>query len=656
MPNPYSFTSPIRYFKANDPNFYEVDNIPLRQLEENILHVKNTIEGGSGGSVGGEISLSQIRDLKAKPAGGMFVKVNPGKFIARINSINKRDNILSLIDAVYTPPTEGESLPIISEAVATSVYTELSASFVNSTAVGYGFNGLESINAFFMHKYHFSHNLDTANPEDGVPVYPNEIGLTNRYGYPVLTSNGFQNLVTGWTNTHLNMQETHRNFVQHWGGVFRTSVVCIDQERTIEIPLISNNELFFEDENSNIAGQQIPVTQRIDLLFAYAVPVDAVSATVAEYTGAPSTPRVLMRPEIGIIRGAGIGFKAITPLPPTAKTKGRVSNGLPKILMHPGDKESPLLGIYNKINERIRGSFPSPDDLINLAPATIINGTYNGTNNPSIGQTAIPIAYIVVKNTTTTISENDIIDIRPFLRTTELTYNERAGIAAASPPLSFANTAVGTIELNDAIDRLRDELVSPVTIGGTSFKSTTYLDTPISIVNLVYTSPTETSEIFGGQLALYTTTQFTNENLFKDIDLAQFPVGNTTHLPEDVKCILLEVLIYNRGGAGNHHGPVVLLGTGLGEVNASSVLCVKAQRISANNHSGVGTANRLTVFATIPITNRRLSIAIPRYSYDAHWPVTGGNSDTGLLPATAGHIVTHDQLNGLAIRVLGYTV
>ena len=45
MATPYSFVQPIRYYKANDPYYYEVDNIPLRQLEENILFLKDKIEG-----------------------------------------------------------------------------------------------------------------------------------------------------------------------------------------------------------------------------------------------------------------------------------------------------------------------------------------------------------------------------------------------------------------------------------------------------------------------------------------------------------------------------------------------------------------------------------------------------------------------------------
>ena len=39
----YRFTNPIRIFKANDPVYWEVDNIPLQQLEENILWVKDQI-------------------------------------------------------------------------------------------------------------------------------------------------------------------------------------------------------------------------------------------------------------------------------------------------------------------------------------------------------------------------------------------------------------------------------------------------------------------------------------------------------------------------------------------------------------------------------------------------------------------------------------
>ena len=75
MATPSSFTQPIRYYKANDPYYYEVDNIPLRQLEENILYIKGLIEGGSststgsggsGGSVGGFLTSNSEIDIHNK--------------------------------------------------------------------------------------------------------------------------------------------------------------------------------------------------------------------------------------------------------------------------------------------------------------------------------------------------------------------------------------------------------------------------------------------------------------------------------------------------------------------------------------------------------------------------------------------------------------
>ena len=37
----YQFTDPVRTFKANDPYYWEVDNIPIEQLQENCLWLKD---------------------------------------------------------------------------------------------------------------------------------------------------------------------------------------------------------------------------------------------------------------------------------------------------------------------------------------------------------------------------------------------------------------------------------------------------------------------------------------------------------------------------------------------------------------------------------------------------------------------------------------
>ena len=49
-----------------------------------------------------------------------------------------------------------------------------------------------------------------------------------------------------------------------------------------------------------------------------------------------------------------------------------------------------------------------------------------------VGQSILPIAYVIVRKGKTVIEDSDIIDIRPFFRTAELSYNERAGVAARS--------------------------------------------------------------------------------------------------------------------------------------------------------------------------------------------------------------------------------
>ena len=60
MATPYNFVTPIRYFKSNDPYYYEVDNLPLRQLEENILYVKNQLERAPEPDA--EISIYNIKN------------------------------------------------------------------------------------------------------------------------------------------------------------------------------------------------------------------------------------------------------------------------------------------------------------------------------------------------------------------------------------------------------------------------------------------------------------------------------------------------------------------------------------------------------------------------------------------------------------------
>ncbi len=80
----YRFTDPIRYFKANDPYYYEVDNIPIKQLEENSKFLKDQIEGilgASGATSILEIDRENFSELKPYVDGtNNVVKVKPGRY------------------------------------------------------------------------------------------------------------------------------------------------------------------------------------------------------------------------------------------------------------------------------------------------------------------------------------------------------------------------------------------------------------------------------------------------------------------------------------------------------------------------------------------------------------------------------------------------
>ena len=69
-----------------------------------------------------------------------------------------------------------------------------------------------------------------------------------------------------------------------------------------------------------------------------------------------------------------------------------------------------------------------------------------------LGQSILPVAYVFVQGDSQVVLSTDVIDIRPLFRTAELTYNERAGVAAAFPQLSLANPAVGKSQI-----RLRNQ-------------------------------------------------------------------------------------------------------------------------------------------------------------------------------------------------------
>lgn len=100
IPSIHKFTDPIRLFKSNDPYYWEVDDLPLQQLQENDRFLKDQIEG-LGNS--GNIDRSNFTELKPYVGGSdNVIHVKPGRFTARVNDAYNKSPLqkLNLLQAV----------------------------------------------------------------------------------------------------------------------------------------------------------------------------------------------------------------------------------------------------------------------------------------------------------------------------------------------------------------------------------------------------------------------------------------------------------------------------------------------------------------------------------------------------------------------------
>ena len=490
------FSQPIRTYKANDPYYYEVDNIPIRQLEENVLWAKDQIDSllvpapvgaepqtGSPLFVGDDVDLEHIKQFRPKFAGGRNIIVQGGWFNARVNDAYNVIDSLAQITAAYTgrcsdlPKLTQNETTAFFDAVWASYTTKFtSESFVScpgesNEALSYRATGLETMYTFYISQ-NFGEPIDTAvTTSYGAPEYRAD-GTGRGKTWPALWHTDIYNLSlplgrTNWSK----LNEIHLKIVQHWRGVARTSVVDFRGD-SIEIPPFNKYDYFYVEEGSTgdlVTSLDDLATQRVDLLVVYTHPIDASTTTLSEYEGVspfalpggvpPRSPKTISTPTLGLIRGAGIGLKR------TADDRielldRRMYPGEQKILANLNDHTDGAsnTGIKLRNGSIIHGSFPSPDDLVNIAPNLTL--ALEDDNIQLVGQTALPIAYVVVTKDSTNLSQDDIIDIRPFLRTTELAYNERAGIAGAQPALSFANPAVGAAQLEGVTNCLQSQLDS----------------------------------------------------------------------------------------------------------------------------------------------------------------------------------------------------
>jgi len=519
----YRFTSPIRFFKANDPIYYEVDNIPLKQLQENDLWLKDQIFGIAGDST---IDRSGFTELKPYVDGrDNIVKVKPGRFSARINDAYNLDPLQVIFKLLPSPlpgsPNQEKfrwnNIWLAGGLTHPSIQTSI-AKF--KEAVQLDLNGLYERAFTWPAQSPGRGSQFLSNSQIIIEAIPGDDGLWGQPPYPmlgailwnkvesaanlpgtnggVIDANGpiinfpvipFSYTIRqqGDSNPQVGfarLPAAETAFVKRWRGVARTAIVDVAEELSVSIPAFNPQDYFYYNESRQKVLLDA-ATQRIDLLFIYSKPIDASSTTIAKFTN--GVPQTITQPQLGLVYGAGLGvnFKDFGPirvqevLTPQGTNKGQyldgddttLEDGTPKMLSHFGDTSGINTG-FNIDGINVKGSFPSPDDLMNLAP--LLDLTLDKQSLPLIGQSILPIAYIVVKKSSqlneegqTIITNSDVIDIRPFFRTTELTYNERAGLAASIPAPSLANPVVTQAELGYEINRVLSNMPEQQSFDGT---------------------------------------------------------------------------------------------------------------------------------------------------------------------------------------------
>ena len=483
------YTDPVRYFKANDPYYYEVDNIPIKQLEENSKFLKDQVDGllknqGREFLEAGETAnLDRVRFNELKPivdGTNSKLRIMPGRFTARINDAYSKTPLQVVTQGLTGvgglsfgfPAPNAYTLETANGAtVAAALEKWQSKTASNATLM----NGLFERSFVYPMKNNDSvgQGVDTSNP-DNINATAGGL-LSEKAGWPGLlgylhefdTNRDDVNILNveigAVSDIFRQNGRLESNFIKRWRGATRTSIVDVPETLEIDIPKFDSEEFFYFDTDGS--KQTVESNQRIDLVFVYSKPVDESETTLPSYTN--GSPRVITKPTLGIIKGAGLGVSRKTGVSPQDSVSLQTLDGVSLMVPNSSDELADNTGFQTSGGVPIRGSFPSPDDLMNLAP--LLSENLSTTSVALIGQSILPIAYVVVKKdaglnsqSEAIITEDDVIDIRPFFRTTELAYNERAGIAAATPQVSIANPVVTEAHLELVKNEIKDDYVSRI--------------------------------------------------------------------------------------------------------------------------------------------------------------------------------------------------
>lgn len=530
--NPFRFTDPIRKYKENDPYIADVDNIPIKQLEENILWIKNSLENATVDvevnntpTSQGLTTVTRENFIELKP----FVKVgersnlvfvNPGRFTARINDAYNLTPLQVITRITASAAGEFNTWDIATEdnPALSGVLNKLRSSIVTDSI---GMNGMTERSFVNPYTYNpeFIFNWTTWTPNQGndgfnrddfnlqaTENYPNFFSFLwgdNTFSQNYPTTRGVfepSELELSSSEDHASPTGTvHRltqygrdlfygdaDFVKRWRGIARTAIVDVPEELSIPISNFESEDFRYFTPNGSINTSLSSIANsRIDLLFIYSKSIDQSETHISQYDLAAATgdfgnsplnsvPKKLVKAELGIIQGAGLeisyeqGSRWFF-----ANPDGSTSR--PEIVAQAADQINTNLGFTSL---GVHGSFPAPDDLMNMSP--LLAEWLPKRHIALVGQTILPLAYIVVRkdskvNNLQVINTGDIIDIRPFFRTTELAYNERAGLAAAIPSVSLINPVATESFVKYELNKLK-ELIPEVPTGG---GSTTVVNAPL---------------------------------------------------------------------------------------------------------------------------------------------------------------------------------
>ena len=477
----FRFTDPIRFFKANDPYYFEVDNIPLKQLQENCLWLKDQVRKDTSKLLG--VKRVDIDELRPYATGSdRLVRVKPGRYTSRINDASNRTPLAYLekvmgqavgdVDAYQAAVPAPDATKSISNAALEDALERFKSTLSQDAL---GMNGLIE-RAFTWPVV----NSDTPVSNTGTNIDPGKNWLSHggldvnilgsgagKAPFPITEAitwarspgNQDRNFIlptfeiTSTNSGFAKLPLTESYFIKAWRGVSRLAIVDIDDEISVEVPQFDADDFSYMDEDGNSVAVE-GVQQRIDLVFIYSKPIDA-SAVNTIQNGEVTK---ITKPALGIVKGAGIkpSFRNSN----VDLAAGFQLNSEDSIMAAPGDQGNPNIGFNstsaNDIAFDMNGSFPAPDDILNLAP--LISQNLEDNAYELIGQSILPVAYVFVQESSQVVLATDVVDIRPLFRTAELTYNERAGVGAAFPQLSLANPAVGKAQMDHELKRVKDTL------------------------------------------------------------------------------------------------------------------------------------------------------------------------------------------------------